>query len=111
MARGDGAFGVDPNERQVLVDQADAQQKPGAIEKAADAARVAVEQDGADVLVLGCMSMAFLPGICEELGRRVGVPVVNPVMAALKTAEALVSMRLAHSKAAWPAPKAQEIIV
>ena len=88
-----------------------AQQKPGAIEKAADAARVAVEQDGADVLVLGCMSMAFLPGICEELGRRVGVPVVNPVMAALKTAEALVSMRLTHSKAAWPAPKAQEIIV
>ena len=48
-----------------------AQQKPGAIEKAADAARVAVEQDGADVLVLGCMSMAFLPGICEELGRPV----------------------------------------
>ena len=46
-----------------------AKQKPGALDKAAEAARVAVEQDGADVLVLGCMSMAFLPGICEELGR------------------------------------------
>jgi allantoin racemase len=87
-----------------------AQQKPGALDKAADAARVAVDQDGADVLVLGCMSMAFLPGICEDLGRRVGVPIVNPVMAALKTAEALVSMKLAHSKAAWPAPKHQEIV-
>jgi allantoin racemase len=87
-----------------------AQQKPGALDKAADAARVAVEQDGADVLVLGCMSMAFLPGICEALGERVGVPVVNPVVAALKTAEAMTSMRLSHSKAAWPAPKPQEIV-
>ncbi len=87
-----------------------ARQKPGALDKAADAARIAVEQDGADVLVLGCMSMAFLPGICEALGKRVGVPVVNPVIAALKTAEAVASMRLAHSKAAWPQPKPQEIV-
>ena len=87
-----------------------AKQKPGALDKAADAARIAVEQDGADVLVLGCMSMAFLPGICEALGKRVGVPVVNPVVAALKTAEACVAMKLAHSKAAWPLPKPQEIV-
>src|SRR6185436_18136299 len=75
-----------------------AKQKPGALEKAAAAARIAVEQDGADVLVLGCMSMAFLPGICEALAERVGVPVVNPVVAALKTAEAVASMRISHSK-------------
>jgi allantoin racemase len=87
-----------------------AKQKPGALDKAAEAARVAVEQDGADVLVLGCMSMAFLPGICEELGKRVGVPVVNPVIAALKTAEAVTSMKLSHSKAAWPLPKPQEMV-
>ena len=87
-----------------------AKQKPDALDKAAEAARIAVEQDGADVLVLGCMSMAFLPGICEELGRRVGVPVVNPVVAALKTAEAVASMKLSHSKAAWPPPKPQEIV-
>ena len=64
-----------------------------------------MEQDGADVLVLGCMSMAFLPDIMTKLGERVGVPIVNPVVAALKTAEALVSMRLTHSKRAWPPPK------
>ena len=87
-----------------------AKQKPGALDKAAEAARLAVEEDGADVLVLGCMSMAFLPGICEELGKRVGVPVVNPVIAALKTAEAVAAMRLSHSKAAWPLPKPQEIV-
>ena len=86
-----------------------AEQKPGALEKASLAARNAVEQDGADVVVLGCMSMAFLPGICEALGERAGVPVVNPVHAALKTAEALISMRIAHSKIAWAVPKRQEI--
>jgi allantoin racemase len=87
-----------------------ARQTPGALDKAAAAARVAVEQDGADVLVLGCMSMAFLPDICDTLGRRVGVPVINPVIAALKTAEAVVCMKLAHSKAAWPLPKPQEFV-
>jgi allantoin racemase len=87
-----------------------AKQKLGALDKAAEAARLAVEQDGADVLVLGCMSMAFLPGICEELGKRIGVPVVNPVIAALKTAEAVASMKLSHSKAAWPLPKPQEML-
>ena len=82
-----------------------ARQTPGALDKAAGAARVAVVEDGADVLVLGCMSMAFLPGVCEALSERVGVPVVNPVIAALKTAEALVSMRMAHSKEAWTLPQ------
>jgi allantoin racemase len=82
-----------------------ARQTPGALDKAAGAARLAVVEDGADVLVLGCMSMAFLPGVCEALGERVGVPVVNPVIAALKTAEAVVSMRTAHSKQAWSLPE------
>lgn len=87
-----------------------AQQRPGALDKAAEAARVAVDQDGADVLVLGCMSMAFLPGVTQALGKKVGVPVVNPVVAALKTAEACVAMGLAHSKRAWPVPKPQEMV-
>lgn len=87
-----------------------ARQTPGALDKAAVAARLAVQQDGADVLVLGCMSMAFLPDICAELSARVLVPVVNPVLAALKTAEALAGMQLTHSKLAWPPPKPQEIV-
>lgn len=83
-----------------------ARQAPGALDRVADAARGAIEQDGADVLVLGCMSMAFLPGLCETLGKRLGAPVVNPVFAALKTAEAIAGMSLAHSKKAWPLPLA-----
>jgi len=86
-----------------------AQQQPGAFDRAAEAAEAAVTQDGADVLVLGCMSMAFLPDIASRLGDRARVPVINPVLAALKTAEAMAAMRLAQSKRAWPAPKAQAI--
>ena len=87
-----------------------AQQAPGALDKAAAAARRGVEEDGADVIVLGCMSMAFLPGICEDLSERAGVPVVNPVVAALKTAEMVAGMKLAHSKVAYATPKPQPTI-
>jgi allantoin racemase len=50
------------------------------------------------------MSMGFL-GITEDLQKRLEVPVVNPVTAALKTAEAVVAMGLSHSKAAYPMPR------
>jgi allantoin racemase len=86
-----------------------ARQAPGALDKAAQAARRAVDEDGADVIVLGCMSMAFLPGICEDLSTRTGVPVVNPVLAALKTAEMVAGMKLAHSKVAYATPKQQPV--
>jgi allantoin racemase len=59
--------------------------------------------DGADVLVMGCMSMAFM-GIESELSDRLAIPVVSPVLAALKTAEMLLDLNLFHSRAAWPSP-------
>jgi allantoin racemase len=94
--RGLGLSGVLASVRGIGLSVMDlAQQTPGARDKAAAAARMAVEEDGADALVLGCMSMAFLPGICEDLTSRVGVPVVNPVVAGLKTAEMLAGMNIA----------------
>ena len=59
--------------------------------------------DGADVLVMGCMSMAFM-GIENELSDRLAIPVVSPVLAALKTTEMLLDLNLFHSRAAWPSP-------
>jgi len=59
--------------------------------------------DGADVLVMGCMSMAFM-GIERELSDRLAVPVVSPVLAALKTTETLLDLNLSHSRTAWPSP-------
>lgn len=57
------------------------------------AARACVA-DGADVLVMGCLGMGFLPDLSGVLQDEAGVPVVNPVIAALKTAETAVALGL-----------------
>ncbi len=62
-----------------------------------------IEEDRADVVVLGCMTMAFL-GINEEISTSLGVPCVNAAKAALKQAETLVSLGLGHSKTAFATP-------
>lgn len=66
-------------------------------------ARRAVDA-GADALVLGCMTMGFLDA-AHELQERVGIPVVNPVLAALRSAESTVALGLTHSRRAYPAPR------
>jgi allantoin racemase len=69
-------------------------------------ARLAIEKDGSGAVVLGCAGMAPL---CEELSRRLGVPVIDGVAAAVKLAESLVSLRLQTSAIgdyAPPTPKA-----
>lgn len=45
-------------------------------------------QAGAEVLVLGCFAMSFAPGLTLRLAQEVGVPVINPVIAGLRAAEA-----------------------
>ncbi len=67
------------------------------------AAQLARDSDGAEVVVLGCMTMAFL-GEHRRLAGALGLPVVNPVQAALKLLEAQLAMGLAHSKRAYPTP-------
>lgn len=63
----------------------------------------AIEEDGADVLIPGCMSMAFL-GIAEDVQKELRIPVLNPAAVALKTAELFVHLGLSHSKKAYPSP-------
>jgi allantoin racemase len=65
--------------------------------------RRCIDEDDADVLVMGCMSMAFM-GVERELSQRLGAPVVSPVLAALKTAETLLDLGIAHARTAWPSP-------
>ncbi|QVQ54492.1 aspartate/glutamate racemase family protein [Spiractinospora alimapuensis] len=64
--------------------------------------RVLAETD-TDTLVLGCMSMGFL-GAAERLTEELGVPVVNPVRAAVHQADTLHRMGLAHSPRAYRTP-------
>ena len=68
----------------------------------------AVHEDGAQVVVLGCtgtgfdMAAAVEQALCQRLSAY--VPVIDPVKAAIKLAEACVSVGVSHSKVAWPAP-------
>lgn len=61
------------------------------LEVAAEAGRRAMRQ-GADVILLGCLSLAFT-GAGDDLQERLGVPVVNPLRVAVRTAEMLASGR------------------
>ena len=54
-----------------------------------------VEQDGAEVVVLGC---AGLCGYDEDLQALVGLPVLDPVTVAIKVAEMMVEGGLTQSK-------------
>lgn len=86
-----------------------AEQRPGAFGRIVEAGRRCLDQDGADVIVLGCMSMAFLPGVAHDLQTELGCPVVNPVLAGLKTAETTVALGLgATVRRAAPRAEAAE---
>jgi allantoin racemase len=68
-------------------------------------ARRAIDDDGADSIVLGCAGMAEF---CRRLGDRLGVPVIDGVSAATVMVEGLVRMHLATStrdEFARPLPK------
>lgn len=62
-----------------------------------------------EAIVLGCLS--FL-GLAEPLSRVLGIPVIDPAVAAVTTAESIVRQRLFTSKVSYPllCSKAQEII-
>jgi len=49
---------------------------------------------GAQVMILGCMTIAFMePALLKEAEAEAGLPLVNPIVTAVKMAEALVAMR------------------
>ena len=63
----------------------------------------ACEADGADVIILGCMSMAFMM-VSDKMQERLGIPVINPAIVSLKFLEGLIHSRISHSKRAFPYP-------
>jgi allantoin racemase len=81
-----------------------AREGPQLAVRVAEAAAPLIRDHRADVLVLGCMSMAFR-GIAERVAAEAGVPVVNPAYAALKTAESLVSQGLIQSRLTYAKPR------
>jgi allantoin racemase len=70
-----------------------------------DLAQRMVEEDGAEVIIMGCAAMA---GYSDEIERELGVPVLDPMTTAVKFVEAIVDMGQTHSRVglyAPPAPK------
>ena len=77
----------------------------GATEAIVRQAELAIRDDKAEVICLGCGGMA---GLDEQIRQRTGVPVVDGVTAAVTIAESLVRLGLSTSKIrtyATPRPK------
>ncbi len=68
----------------------------GTKKKILEVARRAVEEDGAEVIILGCSGMT---GYAPEVEERLKVKVIDPTSVALKLAEAMADLGLVHSKA------------
>ena len=80
-----------------------ANDREGTVRRLIEEGGKAIDEDRADTLILGCMSMGFL-GVAEEMSERLGVPVINPGRTSLKMAEALVGAGLVHSKLVYMTP-------
>ena len=63
----------------------------------------AIREDSTDVIVLGCMSMAFME-VSEMMKKVLDIPVVNPALVSLTVLEGLVNSGLSQSKKAYPFP-------
>ena len=66
------------------------------LEKVVRVGLQAIDEDGAEVLVLGC---AGLGDLAPRASAELGVPVIDPNAAALKLCETLVDLKLSHSRA------------
>src|SRR5439155_11557912 len=81
------------------------------VPRAIDEAVAAVQQDQADVIVMGCtgtgvdMARAIEDGLKQRIGAY--VPVIDPVKVTMKLAESLSSLRMSHSKISYPTPPSQ----
>jgi allantoin racemase len=63
--------------------------------RAVELARKAIQDDGAEVIILGCAGLA---GYAKDIEREVGAVVIDPVAVGFKLAEELVDLGLCHSK-------------
>lgn len=73
----------------------------------------AVEEDGAHAIVFGCTGMrGCAAGLRATLAERgyPGIPVIDPVIAAFKVAEALVDLDLTPSGRTYPTPREKSIV-
>ena len=88
------------------------QDKDATLRRFKEAAKEAIEDDGAEVVILGCTGAH---GFYEQLQQSLGVPVIDPGIAAVKFAEFLVELKnrfgWTHSKiGGYETPPKEEIV-
>ena len=76
------------------------------IERFISLAKKAVEDEGAQLIIPGCL--AYLPVMgprsVEMLEKEIGVQVLDPQAISLRIVEMLGNLKLTHSKKAFPGP-------
>ncbi len=60
-----------------------------------------IEKDRVDTAILLCLGMQ---GMAEKVEKEVHIPVIDPSLAALHMAQALVKMKLSQAKGVYPFP-------
>lgn len=78
------------------------------IERIVQAAEKAIAEHGADTIVLGCTCMAPIGAL---IASRLPVPVIEPMTTGYMAAEMLVGLNLRQSKAAFPAPPPDSLLI
>lgn len=78
--------------------------REGTVRQLAKAAAECKEKDGADVIILGCLSFA---GMGKEVEAMAGIPAVDPAVAMVGLAESLCRQKLAQSGQAYCSPPAR----
>jgi allantoin racemase len=90
------SIGVRPDNKNLL-----AGKEEDVFPKLLEAAQRCIEEDGADVIILGSTTMHQAHAYLAE---RVNVPVINPGPLTYRLAETALKLNVTHSRATYPAP-------
>lgn len=78
------------------------------VERMVAVGRTAVEEDGAEALFPGCMSLSFAQRH-EEIQERIGVPFLDPATIALEQACTWARQGIVQSSRTYPEPKTEKL--
>ncbi len=73
----------------------------GLVDQMIDASRLAVEEDGAESVIPGCMSLAFMRAH-EDVQSAISIPVLDPASISLETAEMWARHDIQPSRLSYP---------
>ncbi|MEX0344341.1 MAG: aspartate/glutamate racemase family protein [Rhizobiaceae bacterium] len=108
-----GAWEKFASVRAVDIPVLDLEQDPGGTrETLTEQALLAVEKDGADVVIFGCTGMLGCAEAVRQglLSRGYDIPVIDPVPVTVRVAASLAASGLSHSKVAYELPPNKPVV-